>query len=229
MQKQIEPYFFIRVVLGQSTLKNRIFICFFVFGLLFFSCSPLLKTISGIRDIRIETIADLRTFCVKEDIDLDEAFYYQAENLFEIPDSSQINFQFADEVLVFNAEGKRIIYKGKETGNYCSIPGSDFFSSLNSIFLPLDTVNSLNNILFNYRNIESDDLPKIDTADYYVVYFWAKWYKKLSKNSIKDIHQFLTNASNSIHIQSFYLNNDFVSVNYPEEVEFKKLKIDVSF
>jgi len=200
-----------------------------ILSVFFWGCSPILKTISGVKDIRIETTDGIKAFCLKTSVDLKEAYYYKTENLFEFPDSSQINFSFADQVLVFNEEGNRIIYKGKETGNYCSMPGSDFFSSLNSIFLPLDTINRLSNILSNYQNIETNSIAQIDTADFYLVYFWAKWHKKLSKNSIEDIHAILSNAGDSITVQSFYLNNDFVSVNYPDNVDFKKLKIDVSF
>lgn len=194
----------------------------------FFCCSPILKTISGIKDIRIETTNDLKDFCLKTGIELNDSYYYQAENQFEIPDSSQINFQFADQVLIFNRDGNRIIYNGGETGNYCSLPGSDFFSGLNSIFLPTDTINTLKHILSGYRNIQSDNVASIDTANYYLVYFWAKWYRKLSKNSIEDIRPILSNANDSISIQSFYLNIDFVSINYPSDVDFKKLKINVS-
>ncbi len=132
-------------------------------------------------------------------------------------------------VLLFNKEGKRIIYQGKETGYYCCLPGSDFFSGLLSVFLPLDSINTLNHLLSNYRNMETDNIAKVDTADYYLVYFWAKWHRKLTKNSVEDIHAILSNANDSITIQSFYLNNDFVSVNYPDDVDFKKLKLNVSF
>jgi hypothetical protein len=210
-------------------MKTHFIIKSIIIFLVISSCSPVLKTITGVRDIKVETVNELKEVCMKTGIDPGEAYIYRAEPKFEMPDSSQINFRFADQVLVFNKDGDRIIYKGKQTGNYCSLPSDDFFSGLNSIFLPLDTVNNLQNILKGFRNIMTGRSPDIDTtANFYLVYFWAKWYQSFTKKNVKSMREILKKADTTVNIQSFYLNNDFVGLNYPQNVDFKKLKIDVS-
>jgi hypothetical protein len=191
-------------------------------------CSSVMKMFTGIRDIRIESTKDLKDFCLKNSLNTDEAYYFKADQQYKMPDSSHINFQFADQVLVFNENGDRIIYQGKETGYYCSLPGSDFFSGMNSIFMPVDTINTLDNIIGNYFNLETDIAAKPIEADFYLVYYWAKWYEKFSKRGFEGIPPILNNANDSLRIQCFYLNNDFVDINYPEDLEFKKFKIILS-
>jgi len=206
------------------------FVIWIILLVLFYSCSPVLKTITGVRDIRMQTVDDLTGFCIKNGIELNEAYLYLPEEKLTCPDSTQINFRFADQVLVFNKNGDCIIYKGAQTGNYCSLPEDDFFSGMSSIFLPLDTVNTLQQVLQDYRNVETMAKPLIDKeADYYLVYYWALWYKSFSKKNIKSVREILARADTTKKIQTFYLNNDFVRRNYPEDVSFKKLKIDVSF
>jgi len=211
-----------------KNIKSIFFNTILVIGLV--SCSPILKTITGVRDIRMQTEDDLTKFCIKNGIEPNEAYLYLPEEKLTYPDSTQINFRFADQVLVFNKNGDRIIYKGEQTGNYCSLPEDDFFSGMNSVFLPLDTVNTLQHVFQDYRNIETMKKPMIDKeADYYLVYYWALWYKSFSKKNIKSVREILAHADTTKKIQTFYLNNDFVRRNYPEDVSFKKLKIDVSF
>ena len=199
--------------------------CIIIFG-----CSSVLKMVSGVRDIRVESVEELKLFCSENSIDLNNTFIYKPDSIFNYPDSSHINFRFADQVLVFNKNGNRIIYKGEQTGNYCSLPQKDFFSGLHSIFLPLDTVNNLSFLLKDFKNIKTYKLPNInDQADFYLIYYWSNWYKSFTKRSIESIQSILSNADTSTIVQPFYLNNDFVVINYPDDLEFKKLKIKVSF
>lgn len=153
---------------------------------------------------------------------------YVKVDKYEIADSSQINFQFADQVVVFNNKGIRIIYNGYGTNNHCSLPGTDFFTGINSPFLPLDTINTLTTQIENYRNIVTDDFPVIEKADYYVIYYWANWYKGLTKHNINSLNEILSLKVDSIKIQCFYLNNDFFDENYPTDMKFKELKINAS-
>lgn len=191
------------------------------------NCSPTLKLFTGIRDIRIESVESLKDFCLENNIDLENAYYHKSNELYTMPDSSQINSRYADQLLIFNKYGDRIIYQGEETGYYCPLPGSDFFSGLNSIFLPVDSSQNIKKLLNNFRNLESDNLVVIDTSDFYVVYYWAKWYRKFSKRSIAGIPNILSNANDTLSIQCFYLNNDFVETNYPDSIDFKKYKINL--
>lgn len=197
--------------------------------LVFVSCSPIIKLFTGIRDIRIESTDALIKFCTDNEMNLNDVYYYTADEQYESPDSAHINFQYADQVLIFNRNGHRIIYQGEETGNYCSLPGSDFFSGLDSPFLRIDSSQSVSNLLNNYVDLGTANTAIIKETDFYLVYYWAKWYRKFSKRSIEEIVALLENANDSMTIQSFYLNNDFVEINYPENLDFKKYKVKASF
>ncbi|RLD34538.1 MAG: hypothetical protein DRI88_00015 [Bacteroidetes bacterium] len=70
----------------------------------------------------METVDELNKFCVKNGKTPGDAYLYMPEEKLTYPDSTQINFRFADKMLVYNKKGDRIIYKGKQTGNSCSLP-----------------------------------------------------------------------------------------------------------
>jgi len=207
-------------------MKNKWLLILILFG--FYSCSPVLKMLTGVKDFRLEETGKMKTFCIENKISLDDAYFLSSKEKFDFPDSSQINLRFIDEVLIFDKNGNRIIYKGKQTGNYCSLPSKDFFSDLKPMFLPIDTVNTLNHLLKDYVNIESLQAPKIDSADFYMIYYWAFWYKKFSERNIKEIQSIINNSEGKT-IQCFYLNNDYVKDNYPEDIDFKKEKVKISF
>lgn len=208
-------------------MNKRIFFLLLLYLITTIACSPIIKTLAGIKDIKLESRESLIDFCDNMDMDLMKS--YVKIDKYDIADSSQINFQFADQVIVFNNKGNRIIYNGSGTNNHCSLPGTNFFTGIDSPFLPIDTVNTLTSQIKNYRNMVTDNCVVIEKADYYVVYYWANWYKGLTKYNIKSLNEILSLKEDSIKIQCFYLNNDFFDENYPSDMKFKKLKINASF
>ena len=57
------------------------------------SCSPILKTITGVRDVHMETVDDLTKFCVKHGIAPRDAYLYLPEKKLTYPDSTQRTIQ----------------------------------------------------------------------------------------------------------------------------------------
>lgn len=202
---------------------------FILLLILFIACNPILKVLTGISDMKLVEVGEMKSFCIKNNIPLNEVYYVVSRTKWDYPDSTQINLQFVDELLVFDKDGNRLLYRGEQTGYYCSLPSKDFFSTLNTMFLEVDTVYNLNFFLTNINNLETIKKPEIEKADYYLVYYWALWYSKSSKRSIQEIKQIISDTSVGKKVQIFYINNDYVKENYPEDIAFKKEKVSIHF
>ena len=89
---------------------------FILLLILFIACNPILKVLTGISDLKLVEVGEMKSFCIKNNVPLNEVYYLVSPTKWDYPDSTQINLQFVDELLVFDKDGRRLLFEGNKQG-----------------------------------------------------------------------------------------------------------------
>ena len=178
------------------------------------SCTPILKTLYGIKKPDIETPASLSKAHKKFGLENDNVVCINSNNFLQtlkgqgIPDAS-----------VFDRNGKYIEYRQTDTS--CNAGLFQFIPDLNKngSYKQPDTL-SLQKLYENFYTLEGKKASIPSAADFYVLIYYTVWTGKLNKDHVK-IWEEQAKTNQKANIKVIKVNLD-MQLWWPED-ERKKL------
>jgi len=172
-----------------------------IFAILLSSCRPVMMKYYGIKKPRIENEQSL--------IRKDKRFGFGTNN---IVSSNSDNFlhilngQGIPDAKIYAKFGNYIEFKSNDSA--CNAELSEFIQNLHkdTIYKTSEYPNFFEEYS-KYRDLKGNDLPKPNSADFYIVIFWTAWTGRLNKTHVK-IGEELAKENKNCEIEVLKLNLD---------------------
>ncbi len=196
---------FIKLKLSKMKFTKKFVVLFFSILLLFnFSCNKIFVRLMGYKPPYFETEQSLRSFMVKEPIEINAA--YQSSDSSSFLKLLKINEKFG-KIITFNKDGIIQTYNEKNT---CPGPVENYLNGIcNRTPLATDSTVNFKDFLNLLKPFNKESINKIDkSADYTFVIFWAVYYGK--KN--QELHKWnsiIENQKKDCKINVLFVNIDF--------------------
>ena len=183
-------------------MKNIAIILFSTF--LFLSCQPILKKIYGIKDPEIESEKTILKAAKKYKLDSTNILTVNSKDFLYV-----LNGQSIPDAAIYDKNGKYIEYRQTDTS--CNAGLFQFIPSLNLTDLYNQPDSSdLKSELKKYKDLKGNDLKTLESADFYVIIYWAVWTGKLNKDHVK-IWEDLAKENKNAKIKVLKVNLDLQS------------------
>jgi len=171
---------------------------------LFLSCQPILKKIYGIKDPEIESEKTILKAAKKYKLDSTNILTVNSKDFLYV-----LNGQSIPDAAIYDKNGKYIEYRQTDTS--CNAGLFQFIPSLNLTDLYNQPDSSdLKSELKKYRDLKGNDLKILESADFYVIIYWAVWTGKLNKDHVK-IWEDLAKENKNTKIKVLKVNLDLQS------------------
>jgi hypothetical protein len=170
----------------------------------FLSCQPNLKKIYGIKDPEIESEKTILKAAKKYKLDSTNILTVNSKDFLYV-----LNGQSIPDAAIYDKNGKYIEYRQTDTS--CNAGLFQFIPSLNLTDLYNQPDSSdLKSELKKYRDLKGNDLKILESADFYVIIYWAVWTGKLNKDHVK-IWEDLAKENKNTKIKVLKVNLDLQS------------------
>lgn len=160
-------------------MKKIIFLLFLSVCVFSPSCSPIIKLVYGIHQPRVLNKEKIDHFLVKNNLDTTNNVAIKDKDFLYIINKIKMTFP---EIMVFDKEGKFIMYKEDKT---CNASAFKFIDSLNNS-KNYPRVDSIELSFFENKFVDlygKGDVKIMDSnSDYFLLIFWTEWTGKLNKD-----------------------------------------------
>lgn len=185
-------------------LKHLLFIGIFIS--LTVSCTPIMKTLYGIKDPRVENKETLAKYL--DGIGLGHEVVYIPSDMSLMPEVNEEFGRSVPEAVLFDSEGNRRTYKDSDqdcnAGLFATIPGMNKNTVLKSEkgadFISFTRMLS---------SLEDQSAFKMhERADYHLFISWTKYTGKLNKDHVREWVN-LASTNDAVNIAVYLVNMDF--------------------
>ena len=191
-------------------------ILFFALLLLFLnsSCQHILKKIYGVKNPEFENEISIKKTALKYGLDTSNIVSLNSSDFLE-----EINSKSIPDASIYDSKGNYIEYRVTDTS--CNAGLFDFIPNLNvkNSYNKPDSTN-LELELNKFLDLKGQPIDKLESADFYVLIYWAVWTGKLNKDHVKIWEDAARNNKNA-RIKVLKVNLDFQD--YWDEVEKNKI------
>ena len=172
-----------------------------IFAILLSSCRPVMMKYYGIKKPRVENEQSLLRKAKRFGFETNNIVCSNSENFLHI-----LNGQGIPDAKIYDKFGNYIEFKSNDST--CNTELSEFIQNLHkdTIYKTSEYPNFFEEYS-KYRDLKGNELPKPNSADFYIVIFWTAWTGRLNKTHVK-IWEELAKENKNCEIEVLKLNLD---------------------
>jgi len=160
---------------------SKIYLFLFASVIFLNSCQLVLKTYYGIREPEVENEKSIVQYLKRKHIEANNIYTVNKADYIEIIEQ----IKGVPEILIFDKNGRNIIYKEK---GQCNSYAFDFIEQLSTgMTLKYNDSLKLDDCLLKLKDFEGKSviISKNKDIDYYIFIFWVRYSGRLNKNHVK--------------------------------------------
>ncbi|MGA9211990.1 hypothetical protein [Kaistella sp.] len=158
-------------------MKNILLITTLVF---FSSCQPIVKTLAGVKNPKLENKERVKDYLVKANLDPQNNFIIKDKSSYQTV--LDLFYKSFPEAILFDKDGNELIYK--ETTTSCNAGLFKVIPELGKNSELKKGTHQLSQVLSDYTKPLDNNQIITDDSDYYLLINWAIFAGSLNKNHV---------------------------------------------